>query len=219
MKKAQRRQAVFVLGLILFGVFLAVLRNLPHPKGNMASAGEADLAQQFLARKERWGAKTGVDDDAAKIDVANPKQTTVAELTAIDRPSDLPTRGGPGGDRYGPVEHTAYIIDADILRFKREESDDDDFHVVIADHDHPGQTMIVEIPDPRAVDPSSPWRADIVKARDTFDSEFHPTNRFTRHTAHVRITGIGFFDFLHGQSGVAPNGIELHPVLKVEILN
>ena len=32
----------------------------------------------------------------------------------------------------------------------------------------------------------------------------------------VRITGVGFFDYLHGQRGVAPNGIELHPVLDVD---
>jgi hypothetical protein len=29
----------------------------------------------------------------------------------------------------------------------------------------------------------------------------------------AQITGVAFFDFLHGQTGVAPNGIELHPVL------
>jgi hypothetical protein len=29
----------------------------------------------------------------------------------------------------------------------------------------------------------------------------------------ARVTGVAFFDFLHGQTGVAPNGIELHPVL------
>jgi hypothetical protein len=34
----------------------------------------------------------------------------------------------------------------------------------------------------------------------------------------VRVTGVGFFDFLHGQTGVAPNGIELHPVLKIEFV-
>ena len=27
------------------------------------------------------------------------------------------------------------------------------------------------------------------------------------------VVGVAFFDFLHGQAGVAPNGIELHPVL------
>jgi hypothetical protein len=31
----------------------------------------------------------------------------------------------------------------------------------------------------------------------------------------IEITGVGFFDFEHGQSGVAPNAIELHPVLAV----
>jgi hypothetical protein len=28
------------------------------------------------------------------------------------------------------------------------------------------------------------------------------------------VTGVGFFDIIHGQTGVAPNGIELHPVLR-----
>jgi hypothetical protein len=28
------------------------------------------------------------------------------------------------------------------------------------------------------------------------------------------VTGVGFFDILVGQTGVAPNAIELHPVLK-----
>ena len=31
----------------------------------------------------------------------------------------------------------------------------------------------------------------------------------------VHVTGIGFFDFLHRQDGVAPNGVELHPVLSI----
>jgi len=29
------------------------------------------------------------------------------------------------------------------------------------------------------------------------------------------MTGVGFFDFVHGQTGVAPNGIELHPILDI----
>jgi hypothetical protein len=27
------------------------------------------------------------------------------------------------------------------------------------------------------------------------------------------VTGVAFFDFFHGQTGVAPNAIELHPIL------
>ncbi len=30
------------------------------------------------------------------------------------------------------------------------------------------------------------------------------------------MTGVGFFDYLHGQTGVAPNGIELHAVLDIQ---
>jgi hypothetical protein len=31
----------------------------------------------------------------------------------------------------------------------------------------------------------------------------------------VTLTGIGYFDFNHGQAGVAPNAIELHPVIDI----
>lgn len=34
----------------------------------------------------------------------------------------------------------------------------------------------------------------------------------------ARVTGIGFFDRMHGQTGVAPNVIELHTILKIEWL-
>jgi hypothetical protein len=42
-------------------------------------------------------------------------------------------------------------------------------------------------------------------------SSFH----FLRGTA--TITGVGFFDAIHGQTGVAPNGVELHPVLRFSV--
>jgi len=31
--------------------------------------------------------------------------------------------------------------------------------------------------------------------------------------SHARMVGVAFFDFKHGQTGVAPNAIELHPIL------
>src|SRR5256712_1685812 len=39
-----------------------------------------------------------------------------------------------------------------------------------------------------------------------------------RQVQHLHLTGVIFFDKVHGQIGGAPNGIELHPVLKVEAL-
>jgi hypothetical protein len=33
------------------------------------------------------------------------------------------------------------------------------------------------------------------------------------------VVGVAFFDFNHGQTGVAPNAIELHPVLSFRCLS
>jgi hypothetical protein len=38
-------------------------------------------------------------------------------------------------------------------------------------------------------------------------------NRVRRYCARARVVGVAFFDFLHQQTGRAPNGIELQPIL------
>ena len=45
------------------------------------------------------------------------------------------------------------------------------------------------------------------------------SSHFTDLTGKATITGVGFFDIPHGQTGVAPNAIELHPVLKLSAAN
>jgi len=37
--------------------------------------------------------------------------------------------------------------------------------------------------------------------------------------AHARVIGVAFFDFKHRQTGVAPNAIELHPILSFVCLS
>ena len=215
MKRRLARQWSFLIACVVIVLVFAWLKSLPPPSRS-AKTPVSGPAGEFLARKERWGAKTGYE--APDIDIAHPMTTTVRDLIVLPRPAELPSRGGPGSERYGATENTCYTIDAKLVRYKAED-DDEDYHIVITDYDNPGKTMIVEIPEPGDVDSSSPWRESIVSARDAFDAAFHPTKRFTRRSAHIRVTGIGFFDFLHGQSGVAPNGIELHPVLRIEVLD
>jgi hypothetical protein len=72
--------------------------------------------------------------------------------------------------------------------------------------------MITEIPSPGCVGANSPFLPSISSVRTTFDDTFHATTDFQDVELPVQITGVGFFDFLHGQRGAAPNGIELHPV-------
>ena len=83
--------------------------------------------------------------------------------------------------------------------------------------DGSGHTMIAEIPDPACVGSASPLLASIQKARARVQRQVHPDHvSFKTANVPVTVTGVGFFDFLHGQTGVAPNGIELHAVLDVQ---
>jgi hypothetical protein len=63
--------------------------------------------------------------------------------------------------------------------------------------------------------PSAPVAAATIKTP-ADPSALQPTFKTKIRTTKVRMIGVGFFDRLHGQTGVAPNGIELHPVLSIE---
>ena len=155
---------------------------------------------------ERWSVKTGTDADAGKIALEPATQASVAELDALQAPANL-----PDDSRVQPTETTVFKLSATLTKYKMEA--DSDYHLVLDDGS--GHTMIAEIPDPSCVGSGSPLATGIKTARDEFDARFDPTDRFQDANVPVTVTGVGFFDFQHGQTGVAPNGIELHAVLDV----
>jgi hypothetical protein len=53
----------------------------------------------------------------------------------------------------------------------------------------------------------SATKTSAAQGQETFQTKIRATK--------ATLIGVGFFDRLHGQLGVAPNGIELHPVLDV----
>jgi hypothetical protein len=75
--------------------------------------------------------------------------------------------------------------------------------------------MIAEVPAPDCVGSSSPFLSRIRTVRSQFDRRYTVTSSWRRLKVAVTVTGVGFLDFLHGQSRVAPNAIELHPVLAI----
>ncbi|GIH19594.1 putative Ig domain-containing protein [Rugosimonospora africana] len=155
---------------------------------------------------ERWAVKTGTDADRSKITLNSTTATTIAELGALSAPANLPSN-----NRVAPTEDTVYQVHATLTEYKLEA--DSDYHLVLTDGS--SHTMIAEIPDPACVGAPSPLTSSIQKARSEFDAKYTPTTSFKTANVAVTITGVGFFDFLHGQTGVAPNGIELHSVLDV----
>jgi hypothetical protein len=77
--------------------------------------------------------------------------------------------------------------------------------------------MIVEFPNaPACTAGTSPARArGMRRARNRFTRACGQPSRSGFYPLHGKatITGVGFYDRIHGQTGVSPNGIELHPVL------
>jgi hypothetical protein len=89
------------------------------------------------------------------------------------------------------------VVDQDAL--DRTEADLD-HHLVLRSG---SRTMIAETPSPFCTkEATATRRKQMIAARNA-----------ARVCAKARVVGVAFFDFLHGQTGVARNGIELHPVL------
>jgi hypothetical protein len=155
---------------------------------------------------ERWSVKTGTDADVGLVNLNSSTNTTIAALRAPAAPNPI-----PANNRVSPWETTQWVLNATLTLYKLES--DSDYHLVLQDAN--GLTMIVEIPSPSCVGAGSPFLPGITNARNEFNARFTATTSFQTANIPVQIKGVGMFDFLHGQTGVAPNGIELHPVLDV----
>lgn len=154
---------------------------------------------------ERWSVKTGTDPDAPSISFVS-QPNTIATMRSWTPPSPIPMNS-----RVAPFETTVWTINATLFEYKFE--DDSDYHLVLRDDS--GNTIIAEIPNPGCVGSGSPFAALIANARIKFNAMFTASTSFKIANVPVQITGPAMFDFIHGQTGVAPNGIEIHPVLDI----
>jgi hypothetical protein len=169
------------------------------------SLAPSDLLAQSCG-VERWSVKTGTDADVSKVNVNATTSNTITTMRGWTAPNPI-----PANNRVSPFETTVWVLNATLTQYKLES--DSDYHLILSDAS--GNTLIAEIPLPGCVGSSSPFLSKITSARNAFNARFTPTGSFQTANIPVQITGVGMFDFLHGQTGVAPNGIELHPVLSI----
>jgi hypothetical protein len=157
----------------------------------------------------RWPVKTLSDRAATQVDYI-PKTWSVRRLRGLDPPSSLST----DTPRIKPVEFTTYRVRAKLVGAVVE--DDRDVHLVIRAPASKRKTMIVEFPYVRCNGAKdSKKRAAMKRARVALTNACGSIRTsFVDLKGRVRVTGVGFWDEVHGQTGVAPNGIELHPVLR-----
>ena len=166
----------------------------------------ASLAQ---CGTERWPVKTLNDPSVREIHFI-PQETTIHTLREPKAPPDL--------RKINPAlrldaEKQVYTVKALLIGFKRE--GDSDYHLVLADPVDRKKTMIAEIPAPTCA--NKKYAAQFKAATAFIESLGHATPKFKTlaKPVPVTVTGVFFFDFIHGQDGVALNGAELHPVLEI----
>jgi hypothetical protein len=178
------------MALVFVLAFVAVrLTGLAEPTPAGASV---NANTRLLCGVERWAVKTLQDRP-----LLLPAQTvSLRFLVTRPAPSRLPST-------RLPFERHIYRVVAAVTLVRPE--DDQDLHLVLRDR---GQTMIAETPAPGCTTRATPIRrTQMLQARNA-----------ARLCSRAAVTGVAFFDFDHGQTGVAPNAIELHPVLAFRCL-
>ena len=154
---------------------------------------------------ERWSVKTGTDADKNLVNLT-PQSNTIA--TMVGWPSQS---NPPANNRIAPYETQVWVIQATLVEYKSES--DQDYHLVLQDGS--GHSMIAEIPDPSCLGSGSVFSSGVTNARAEFDAKYSVSGSFQTANIPVQVTGCGMFDFAHGQTGAAPNQIELHSVLDI----
>jgi hypothetical protein len=158
---------------------------------------------------ERWAVKTLTDAAAPKVRFGSVKATSVKRLRLLNAPTVLKATTARGSG----TERNVYSVTALLLSMRKE--DDSDIHLVVADPKL-GGTMIVEFPSSTCTTGgATAERRSMRNARADLTAACggEPGTSPVTLTGKATITGVGYFDPIHGQTGVAPNGIELHPVL------
>lgn len=160
---------------------------------------------------ERWSIKTLSDSDTIKINFNEVIKSTVKEQVSLEKTK------GKINSRLAS-ETKVYSINCFIVGYKKE--DDKDIHIIIEDVET-DETMVAEIPSQECFEIRSTSRYLLFKELNEWfiKNIGHPSSKFIFLEKHipVTITGVGFFDFIHGQKGMASNGREIHPVLSIKI--
>lgn len=152
---------------------------------------------------ERWDVKTLTDPAARQVNFT-PKPSTVTQLMSLPAPPHLGVRN--------VTERSTVTVRVTLVAFKME--GDGDIHLVVGDPTSPGMTMIVEFPDLACTRGAQHrWAMEVARGRLISWSGQPSRTHYKSLTGTATITGVLFFDFKHGQRGLAQNAIELHPAL------
>lgn len=175
-------------------------QDLSVERGDVPAAGLA-------CGVERWAVKTLSDAAASSVDVSRVRMTTIKAL------NELPTRcSGLPNTRAFAEEFALYEVVGRIIFVRNE--DDRDYHVAVADPSDSSYTIVTEVADPACSGAiNSPHREAISTTRASFLNILAGRSPSALVGTTVRLRGVGFYDFNHGQIGRSRNCLELHPLV------
>ncbi|HEX2834762.1 MAG TPA: hypothetical protein VHW00_17245 [Thermoanaerobaculia bacterium] len=154
---------------------------------------------------ERARVKSAADAQAAQIQSpAVPISLGTMHILPMIRP--LPQDG-----RIAPDETTLYSVTATLIAYRL--TPEGELHLVLSDDAR--RTVIAKLPSPNCIG-GSRFASEIANARAEADWTLAPTDAFKEVRQAVEVQGVGFFDFLQGQRGAAPNGFSIHPVTAID---
>ena len=195
--------------LNLFLLLLLLSLNVTNAQNKAVEKEEEEeeekTEQTMCGGTERWSQKVLVDAAVNTINFT-PISTTVASLVNIVTPT--PSTSMP---RYAGVEDKTYQFTCNITIKKAET--DNDYHLVLSDGTH---TLIGEIPDPAcSAAAGSAYVSQYTAARNFIDTYIGSGTYSSVNIPLVEVYGVAFVDPPHGQTGAAPNNLEIHPILKI----
>jgi Secretion system C-terminal sorting domain len=167
--------------------------------------GERTGAKTTCGGVERWSVKVLVDAQANTVNYT-PIQSSIASLVTLTTPTPSASMA-----RYAGVEDKTYTVTCNI--YTKRDEDDNDYHLVLSDGTN---TIIGEVPDPVCSQAASSAHVNEYISARNFVNTYIPTpGTVYPHIGQVVVTGVAFVDPPHGQSGKAPNNLELHPILNI----
>jgi hypothetical protein len=156
---------------------------------------------------ELWPLKT-LSDPQRRLVSLHPRNTSVPAINGLPMPRPTPRT------RNTVYERRVWRVKAQIVQFKLE--DDSDIHLVLYWR---GRYMIGEMPFAGCLPRTTRDRRAIVAARVGFVRRCgFPISDWQPLGAVAYISGVGFWDVPHGQTGRARNYAELHPVTALRIV-
>jgi hypothetical protein len=196
----------FMLSYLLsLMIFLAGAQKNNFIKSHEEEGEEENYKTTSCGGVERWSVKVLTDAAAGTVNFT-PSVTTITNLVNIVTPTPSSTM-----PRYAGIEDKTYSVTCNITIKKAET--DNDYHLVLSDGIN---TMIGEIPDPTCSAAASSTHVNqYIAARNFVNANIASGNVYNVNIPPVVVYGVAFIDPPHGQTGAAPNNLEIHPILDI----